>query len=108
MPIAVSHAVAPRRCERCANKIMTRVFPDVGFKSVHSLALVLEVSALMMEGSHLDSDECGTFGLTGKRAPKANRSLQADPMTAAGPGSAAATPVSPQHVGRGLTLPVQP
>lgn len=87
---------------------MTRVFPDAGFKNMYSPVLVLEVSAVMMEGSHLDSDECGTFGLTGKQAPKANQSLQADPTTAAGPGSVAAMPVSPQHVGSILTLPVQP
>lgn len=63
---------------------MTRVFPDVSFKNVYSPTLVLEVSAMMMEGSHLDSDECGTFGLTAKRAPKANRSLQAEPRGGVG------------------------
>lgn len=40
---------------------MTRVFPNVGFKNVYSPALILEVSIVMMEGSHLDNDECGTI-----------------------------------------------
>lgn len=75
------------------------MFPNVGFKNLYSPALILEVSIVMMEGSHLDSDECGTFAR--ERWPDWKMSTQSKPVppgrprvNVRGPGSTTVTPVS--------------